>query len=58
MRIKMTEIELYEEGWVIRKTISENVVIWERGFERLVYDLAEGEVIDVYFATSTFISFN
>jgi len=58
MRIKMTERQLFEDGWVIGKTVSKNVVVCERGFERLVYDQEEEEVIDAYFATSTFISFN
>ena len=58
MRLKISEEELVNEGFVIGKTISENVVIWERGFERLVYDLVEQEVIDAYFERSTFISYN
>ena len=58
MKIKMTELQLFNDGWVIGKTISDNVVIWERGFERLVYAVEEEEVIDVYFENSTFISYN
>ena len=58
MRIKMTEEQLFNDGWVIGKTISNNVVVWERGHERLVYDRLDEEVVDVYFAKSTFISFN
>jgi len=58
MRLKISEEELVNEGFVIGKTISENIIVWERGFERLVYDLVEQEVIDAYFERSTFISYN
>ena len=54
----MTEEQLFNDGWVIGKTVSKNVVVWERGHERLIYDRLEEEIIDVYFAKSTFISFN
>ena len=58
MRLKISEEELVNEGFVIGKTISENIIVWEKGFERLVYDLVEQEVIDAYFERSTFISYN